>query len=464
MSEPLSAPDDWARRFGGIGRLYGEAALARFRHAHVCVIGVGGVGSWAAEALARSGVAGLVLIDLDQVAESNINRQIQALGSTVGMAKAEALRQRIADIHPGCAVRVIEEFVEPDNWPALVGAAEFDGLIDCCDHVRAKATLAAWARELQLPFVTVGAAGGKREPHRVQIDDLADWPAADKRATVELVRARQADERQRLGGADQPVVLTLTGCASFSPDGAAHFGTPARATRTVFAPELPGFGLSDRSARAYTPRLMTDALHATLAQVRARCGTAPVDALAVSLGCEFLARAAVEQPAHFRRLALVSPTGFNGHTPRRGAPGSTRAVPGLHAVLSGGPWAQGLFSLLTRPGVVRFFLEKTWGGKAIDEPMFEYAVATAREPGARHAPLAFLGGGLFSADIHTVYESLTQPVWASHGVRGDFTDYRGLSFIAGRPNWRVSVFQTGAMPYFELPAEFGAAMDDFFAA
>jgi tRNA A37 threonylcarbamoyladenosine dehydratase len=115
----------------------------------------------------------LTLIDLDQVSESNINRQIQALGSTVGMAKAEALRERIADIHPGCAVHVIEEFVEPDNWPALLGGAELDGLIDCCDQVRAKATLAAWAREQRLPFVTVGAAGGKREPHRVQLDDLS---------------------------------------------------------------------------------------------------------------------------------------------------------------------------------------------------------------------------------------------------------------------------------------------------
>lgn len=164
---------DFDRRFGGIGRLYGQAALQRFRDAHVCVVGVGGVGSWIVEALARSAIGRLTLIDLDNVAESNINRQIQALGSTVGMAKAEALRQRIADIHPGCAVRVIEEFVEPDNWPALIGGAELDGLIDCCDQVRAKATLAAWARERGLPFVTVGAAGGKREPQQVQIDDLS---------------------------------------------------------------------------------------------------------------------------------------------------------------------------------------------------------------------------------------------------------------------------------------------------
>ncbi|KQW51964.1 MULTISPECIES: ThiF family adenylyltransferase [unclassified Roseateles] len=165
---------DLERRFGGLRRLHGDAAYQRLRTARFAVVGLGGVGSWAVEALARCGAAELTLIDLDQVSESNINRQIQALGSTVGMAKAEALRQRIADIHPDCAVRVIEEFVEPDNWPALVGGVEFDGLIDCCDQVRAKATLAAWATSQGLPFVTVGAAGGKREPHRVQLDDLAE--------------------------------------------------------------------------------------------------------------------------------------------------------------------------------------------------------------------------------------------------------------------------------------------------
>jgi len=164
---------DLERRFGGLRRLHGDAAYQRLRAARFAVVGLGGVGSWAVEALARSGVAALTLIDLDQVSESNINRQIQALGSTVGMAKAEALKDRIADIHPGCAVRVIEEFVEPDNWPDLAGGAEFDGLIDCCDQVRAKAVLAAWARDCGLPFVTVGAAGGKREPHRVQLDDLS---------------------------------------------------------------------------------------------------------------------------------------------------------------------------------------------------------------------------------------------------------------------------------------------------
>jgi len=164
---------DLERRFGGLRRLHGDDAYQRLRTARFAVVGLGGVGSWAVEALARSGVAQLTLIDLDQVSESNINRQIQALGSTVGMAKAEALRLRIADIHPGCEVRVVEDFVTPENWPQLIGDAAIDGLIDCCDQVRAKATLAAWAREHRLPFVTVGAAGGKREPHRVQLDDLS---------------------------------------------------------------------------------------------------------------------------------------------------------------------------------------------------------------------------------------------------------------------------------------------------
>lgn len=172
MSELLEA--DAERRFGGLRRLYGDTDYQRLRGAYFAVVGLGGVGSWVVEALARSGVAGLSLIDLDNVSESNINRQIQALGSTVGMAKAEALRLRIADIHPGCAVTVIEEFVDETNWPTLLNGARVDGLVDACDQVRAKAVLAAWARAQALPFVTVGAAGGKREPHRLQIEDLAD--------------------------------------------------------------------------------------------------------------------------------------------------------------------------------------------------------------------------------------------------------------------------------------------------
>ncbi len=165
-------PADLERRFGALRRLYGDAGYARLRAARVAVVGVGGVGSWAAEALARCGVAGLVLVDLDHVAESNINRQVQALGSTLGQAKVQALRERMADIHPGCEVAAVEEFVDAHNWPALL-PAPVDVVIDACDQVRAKTALAAWALRGTHRLVTVGAAGGKRLAHRVEAGDLA---------------------------------------------------------------------------------------------------------------------------------------------------------------------------------------------------------------------------------------------------------------------------------------------------
>jgi tRNA threonylcarbamoyladenosine dehydratase len=171
-SLPSVADPDLERRFGGLRRLYGEVAYVRLRQLRVAVVGLGGVGSWAVEALARSGVAQLVLIDLDQVSESNINRQLQALGRTVGQSKAQALVDRIADIHPACEVLSVEDFVTPDNWPALLPGA-VDVVIDACDQVRAKAALAAWGLVAGVPVVCCGAAGGKRQPALLQIDDLA---------------------------------------------------------------------------------------------------------------------------------------------------------------------------------------------------------------------------------------------------------------------------------------------------
>lgn len=163
---------DLERRFGGLRRLYGPAGYARLRQARVAVVGVGGVGSWVAEALARCGVAGLVLIDLDHVAESNINRQVQATTSTVGQAKVLALAERIAGIHPGCRVTGVEAFVAEDNWPAVLPST-VDAVVDACDQVRAKAVIAAWSRAQGVPAVFVGAAGGKRRPQAVELDDLA---------------------------------------------------------------------------------------------------------------------------------------------------------------------------------------------------------------------------------------------------------------------------------------------------
>lgn len=177
--EALAAvPEDLARRFSGLERLYGVAGAARVRAAHVLVVGIGGVGSWTAEALARSGVGRLTLIDLDHVAESNINRQIHALESTVGQAKVLAMQERIAQINPQCRVLAVDEFVEPDNWLQLLDSArkqsgEVTAVIDCCDQLKAKLALAQWARETKTRFITVGAAGGKRLAHKVDIDDLS---------------------------------------------------------------------------------------------------------------------------------------------------------------------------------------------------------------------------------------------------------------------------------------------------
>ena len=178
MTALEAVPADLQRRFGGLERLYGVAGAAAIRDAHVAVIGIGGVGSWAAEALARSGVGELTLVDLDHVAESNINRQVHALDSTLGQAKVQAMRERIAQIHPGCRVDGIEEFVEAANWPGILGLEEgFDrrqlAVIDACDQVKAKTAMAAWAIANKVNLVSVGAAGGKRLAHRVDIDDLA---------------------------------------------------------------------------------------------------------------------------------------------------------------------------------------------------------------------------------------------------------------------------------------------------
>lgn len=163
---------DFARRFGGLARLYGVEGAAKISQAHIAVVGIGGVGSWAAEALARSGVARLTLIDLDHVSESNINRQIHALDNTLGQAKVQAMRERIAHIHPNCQVVCVEEFVDPTNWPSLL-THPVDAVVDACDQVKAKTAMAAWALREKKCFISVGAAGGKRLAHKVDIDDLA---------------------------------------------------------------------------------------------------------------------------------------------------------------------------------------------------------------------------------------------------------------------------------------------------
>ena len=162
---------DAQRRFGGLQRLYGLNGAQQIRASHVVVVGIGGVGSWAAEALARSGVGRLTLIDMDHIAPSNINRQIHALTPTIGQAKVLAMQERIASIHPSCQVITVDDFVTPENWPGLL-THPVDAVIDACDQMSAKLAMAQWARKTGQCFITVGAAGGKRLAHKVDIDDL----------------------------------------------------------------------------------------------------------------------------------------------------------------------------------------------------------------------------------------------------------------------------------------------------
>ena len=161
-----------SRRFGGIARLYGDEALVRFSRAHVCVVGVGGVGSWAVEALARTGIGRLTLIDLDNVAESNVNRQLHALTDDFGKAKVTALRERIAQINPKCEVEEIEDFVTEDNLETLF-RRPFDFVIDAIDQVRVKAAMAAYFVQHKQPFILSGGAGGQKNPALIQTADLS---------------------------------------------------------------------------------------------------------------------------------------------------------------------------------------------------------------------------------------------------------------------------------------------------
>lgn len=234
--------------------------------------------------------------------------------------------------------------------------------------------------------------------------------------------------------------------------------------RPVFALDLPGYGFSERSARDYLPRLMIDGIHAVLDAVRERHGDAPIDALAVSLSCEFLARAADERPGAFRSLALVSSTGLRRGTTAKGPPEADRGSPLAYRILTAPVLGRLLFDALTSRASVRFFLRKTWGGRDIDEQMFEHSWRMTQHPGAHHAPFHFLSGYLFSADIRSVLLRLELPCWLVHGVRGDFTDFSGAKALAERANWRVTSMDTGALPYFERPEQFVEAYDDFLRA
>lgn len=167
---------DYLDRFGGIGRLYGVEGLERLHQARVCVIGIGGVGSWAAEALARSGVGSITLIDLDDICVTNTNRQIHALKHTVGQLKVEAVAQRLLEINPDCHVNAVVDFLTASNMRELLGPSEeqagYDYVVDCIDSVKNKAALIAHCKRNKIRIVTTGAAGGQSDPTQIQIGDL----------------------------------------------------------------------------------------------------------------------------------------------------------------------------------------------------------------------------------------------------------------------------------------------------
>ena len=168
----MARVDNFEQRFGGIGRLYMPEGLAKLRQSHICVIGIGGVGSWAVEALVRSGIGKITMIDMDDICITNINRQIHALTSTVATLKTEAMKTRIAEINPECQVEIIDDFISPDNLADYLNRG-YDYVIDAIDSVKTKAALIAYCKRNKIRLITTGGAGGQTDPSQIQIADLS---------------------------------------------------------------------------------------------------------------------------------------------------------------------------------------------------------------------------------------------------------------------------------------------------
>lgn len=293
-----------------------------------------------------------------------------------------------------------------------------------------------------------------------------------ERSHPELPAAVSGERRETRGragrlsyyvaGAGAPLLLIH----SINASGSAYEVRPIHermlARRRVYSVDLPGFGFSDRSPRSYEVRVYVDAVHDMLDVIGADTGTGPVDTLALSLSSEFLAKAAVERPERFRSLALVTPTGFQrGADKLRGPDGATREVPGLYRFFTFPLWSSGFYRLLTSRRSIRYFLQRTWGSKEIDEGLVDYDLITTRQPGAMHAPFFFVSGRLFSKDIRTVYERLSVPVWVPHGTKGDFRDFSEAAWTEQRPNWSLEPYDAGALPQFERPDELVASYERF---
>ena len=171
MTSDVSPSSSYQQRFAGTARLYGQSELEILRQSHVCVVGIGGVGSWAVEALARSGVGQLTLIDMDDVCVTNINRQIHAMTGTIGQSKIEVMAARVQAINPDCQIHLIDDFITESNIPEYI-TKDFDYVLDAIDSIKPKTALLAYCKRQKIKVITVGGAGGQTDPTQIQISDL----------------------------------------------------------------------------------------------------------------------------------------------------------------------------------------------------------------------------------------------------------------------------------------------------
>ena len=262
-------------------------------------------------------------------------------------------------------------------------------------------------------------------------------------------------------GPDTPLLLVHSINAAASSYEVRPLYLHYASSRPVYAIDLPGFGFSDRRDQVYTPQIMVDALHAAVAEISRRHDGASVDLLALSLSAEYAARAALERPETIRTLGLISPTGFDRKLSGRGRARSTKGSPLRLAVVRVPLWSQALYDVFVTKPSMRFFLQKTWGSRQIDEGLLDYDQASSHQPGARHVVWSFLSGFLFADDINRIYDALRLPVWAVNGTRGDFIDYRFEDQVAGKANWTLDQFDTGAFPHFERLDDVTKSYDRF---
>ncbi|MDU8924219.1 tRNA cyclic N6-threonylcarbamoyladenosine(37) synthase TcdA [Pasteurellaceae bacterium LIM206] len=234
--------DNYEQRFGGIGRLYTPAGLARLRRAHICVIGIGGVGSWAVEALARSGIGKLTLIDMDDICVTNINRQLPALTGNIGKLKTEVMKERVLLINPECEITVIDDFISVENLAEYI-STEFDYVIDAIDNVRVKAALIAYCKRNKIKMIMVGGAGGQTDPSQIRIADLSktiqDPLAAKVRSLLRKEYGLNKNGKNKFGidcvfSTQQPIFPQMAeGCAvSTTMNCANGFGAATMITAT----------------------------------------------------------------------------------------------------------------------------------------------------------------------------------------------------------------------------------------